>query len=579
MQTEDLVTRYQEELRALRTDAAAFAGRYPGLAPRLGLDPGQTADPMVERLVECMAWFAARLRLDSEARLPLAAQQVLSLIHPNLASPTPSVAIAALTPPKGYAKANPSGSLVPAGTSFHSLDDAGAPVRWRTAWPLRLNGAGAALRPVSENVLLLTIDEPGTLETLRLYPVGDPYTVYPLFDWANAHLRDVAVETRDKTFRSAPRAVFRAVGYGKKDFVFPENSSAHPAYQILREYFVCPDRFLFWEAHLGDIPPEHRGGTLSLRLSFASPPPADLFHGALRLETNAVPVVNLFERLSEPIRVDHSRHCHPVRAEGAGGETVEPHSILSVDAAGYGAEGETLRRYFSAVHPRAGETGAADSPSWYARRRPDVNGGCLTEIFFKSVRDFNAPFVASARLLCTNRDRAASLGAAAALRPDDPLDAESARLVSPPCPYRPPPMHGDEIWRLVSAMTLHKQSLTGGGGTESLRKILALFAPAGDEKARMQIRGILELSSRQSIEPLRAGAGLPFGGVARGHDFRLRLDPDAFRGASLFIFSGVIESFLGLYAGLNSFTRLSAWKDGDDAPLHVWPARAGEKRL
>ncbi len=429
MNPEDLVTLYQEELRALRTDAAAFAGRYPGLAPRLGLDPGQTTDPMVERLVECMAWFAARLRQDSEARLPLAAQQVLSLLHPNFASPTPSVAIAALSPPKGYAKANPSGSLVPAGTSFHSLDAEGTPVRWRTACPLLLNGAEATLRPVSEKTLLLEIRDPGTLDALRLYPVGDPYTVHPLFDWAGANLREVAVGAQDGRFRSAARPIFRAVGYEEKDFVFPENSSAHPAYRILREYFACPGRFLFWEAALGDIPPESRAGTLSLRLSFTSPPPADLFHGALRLETNAVPVVNLFERLSEPVRVDHSRHCYPVRAEGADGETVEPHSILAVETTGQGSDGGTMRSYFGILPGRAGGADAADSPSWYARRRPDVNGGCLTEIFFKPVGDFNSPFVASVRLRCTNRDRAAALGADALLRPDDPLDAGASTLI------------------------------------------------------------------------------------------------------------------------------------------------------
>lgn len=57
-----LLDYYQRELTWLRHAGSQFAERYPKVARRLQLSPGECPDPHVERLLEGFALLAARLQ-------------------------------------------------------------------------------------------------------------------------------------------------------------------------------------------------------------------------------------------------------------------------------------------------------------------------------------------------------------------------------------------------------------------------------------------------------------------------------------------------------------------------------------
>ena len=47
----------------------------------------------------------------------------------------------------------------------------------------------------------------------------------------------------------------------------------------------------------------------------------------------------------------------------------------------------------------------------------------------------------------------------------------------------------------------------------------------------------------------------------------------------VFLMASIIERFLGLYASVNSFSRLTALVRGRSGKLKTWPARAGDRIL
>jgi type VI secretion system protein ImpG len=47
----------------------------------------------------------------------------------------------------------------------------------------------------------------------------------------------------------------------------------------------------------------------------------------------------------------------------------------------------------------------------------------------------------------------------------------------------------------------------------------------------------------------------------------------------MFLFAMVLEHFFGLYASINSFTRLTLFSKSQSGPLRRWPARAGQQSL
>src|SRR5262252_4234029 len=110
-----LLQYYNLELQHLRETGAEFAQQFPKIAARLGMKGIEVADPYVERLLEGVAFLAARVQLKMDAEFPRFSQRLLEVVYPNYLAPTPSAAIVCLTPK--HAEINvESGFLLPRGT-------------------------------------------------------------------------------------------------------------------------------------------------------------------------------------------------------------------------------------------------------------------------------------------------------------------------------------------------------------------------------------------------------------------------------------------------------------------------------
>lgn len=586
MSGDSFATFYQEELVALRKDAYRFGKRYPEIAGGLGIRWGDTPDPMAERVIEAMAWFAARIRRDSEARLPLAARQVLQRVHPNFVRPVPSIGIASLVTAEGFADAHPAGRMLDAGARFHCAGGTGGAgadggvVRWRTGWPVLLSGARVRECRVGERSLDLLVGDIRELPALRLFVCGDPFVAHSLHQWVHCAAVDVLVDGG-----SVGRGALSPGGLSAEDLVLPRASFAHPGYQLVQEYFVCPDRFLFWDIDLSRYAGQgrERGGVAEISLRLRLPPPEGVRGDLVRFDACAVPLVNLHETVAEPVEVDHTRHSYPLVADRSAPDRAEVHSILEMDALYPGGRAFRIPCQSEARGADAGDDGGAGR-RWYERRVPRVTGGGTdVELFFKFSRpeEMREAFTVSARVLCTDRGRAAAVGNSVVLENDDEMDVASAIMERPPTRQYDPPLDGGELWRLVDALTLRRGApsweLSGENGMAAIRETLRLFIPEGCQGARAQVDGIVGWECEDTLAPLRATRLRPMGGAARGHAFVMRLDPGAFRNSSPFLFASVVESFLALFAGAGSFTRLTAYA-GDDE-LCRWPARCGAVRL
>lgn len=559
---------YQEELVALRRDAYRFGKRHSEMAGSLGLHWGDSPDPMAERVIEAMAWFAARVRRDSQARMPLAARQILQRIHPHFVRPVPSIGIASLTPTDNFAEAHPAGRILPAGSRFHCADPDGGVIRWRTGHPIRLNGARVVDCGFDGDSLNLVVKDIRDLPSLRLFPWGNPFTAHSLHQWVHSGAADVLVDGE-----SIGRDSLTPGGLSPEELALPRDSFAHPGYQLLQEYFVCPDRFLFWDIDLSRSP--ERRAEMKISIPLRLPPPDSVRLDLVRFDTCAVPLVNLHERMAEPILVEHTRHSYPLEPDRTNPDAAEIHSILEVEAIRPGGASFAVP-----PHGAAGMKTGATGWRWYERRTPRTTGtGTDVELFFKSTNpeDSDEPFTVSARVLCTDRGRAAAVGNNTELKNDDEMEITSAVMERPPTRQYDPPLSGDDLWRLVDAMTARRGELSGKNGLSAIRETLRLFIPDGCRGAHAQADAITGWKSEDTLVPLRPSRHLPMGGAARGHAFTMRLDPNGFKNSSPFLFASVVDSFLSLFAGINSVTQLTAYA-GDDE-LRAWPPRLGSRRL
>ena len=93
-----LLEHYNVELQHLREMGAEFAHQFPKIAARLGMNGLEVADPYVERLLEGVAFLAARVQLKLNAEFPRFTQALLDIIYPHYLAPTPAMLVAQLQP-------------------------------------------------------------------------------------------------------------------------------------------------------------------------------------------------------------------------------------------------------------------------------------------------------------------------------------------------------------------------------------------------------------------------------------------------------------------------------------------------
>jgi type VI secretion system protein ImpG len=94
--SDTLLPYYDRELTAIKRLAAEFADTHPKIAGRLRLSADAVDDPHVARLLEGVAFLAARVhhRLDDE--FPELTDALLGLLYPHYLSPMPSCIVVQL---------------------------------------------------------------------------------------------------------------------------------------------------------------------------------------------------------------------------------------------------------------------------------------------------------------------------------------------------------------------------------------------------------------------------------------------------------------------------------------------------
>src|SRR2546425_11767923 len=96
--SEALYPYYERELLFIRQLAQDFAKQYPAAAGRLLLEPTQSTDPHVERLIEGFAFLAGRIHHKLDDEFPELTDALLVLLYPTYLAPVPSIGLVQFDP-------------------------------------------------------------------------------------------------------------------------------------------------------------------------------------------------------------------------------------------------------------------------------------------------------------------------------------------------------------------------------------------------------------------------------------------------------------------------------------------------
>lgn len=609
---DELLQYYERELTYLRRMGAEFGRQYPRVASGLQLEPTRSDDPHVERLLEGFAFLAARVHLKLDSDFPLITEALLDTVYPEYTRPIPSMSLVHFQPDPEQSQVG-TGYTIARDTLLHSRDVSGVQCRFRTCydttlWPIEIREAAwvaphqlqppvrgtestAALR-----VRLRALGEASfdklPLQTLRFYLNAEPNVAAALYELLCNNCTEILLRNPARPTEPAvrlPASSLQPVGFAPDEGVLPMPRRSFIGYRLLTEYFTFPEKFYFLD--LTELQRLRNGSsTKELELvfliaRFERAERRALLESAVNADVmrlGCTPVINLFPRVSEPVLLTQRRPEYPVIADARRRDAVEIYSVEEVAAVTAGRPDvlhlEPLYAY------RHGHTEGVPKQYWSASRRPrDWRTSGPWDVFL-SFMDIDAQLVhpdvdsVTARLLCYNADlpKRLSIGDPAGdfeLPGGGPIRRIAA--LTQPTPLVRPRAESALLWRLVSLLSLNFVSLVEGGPA-ALQELLRLHNLRDSAAAEKEIQAIVGLGASPTYARIAGEHGLAFG---RGHRVSLQLDEDQFAGGGVYLFSSVIERFLGLYTSLNSFNVLHVTTRQRKESLKEWPPRAGWKAL
>lgn len=571
---------FQDELANLRDLGAEFSEAYPSIAPMLS---GATTDPDVERLLEGVAFLTALLRQKLDDDFPELIHELIRLIWPHYLRPVPCSTVVAFTPKPTLKQS----AVVPAGVHVRSVPVEGTSCTFRTCYdvelhPIRLSGAKFVEKAGKSPAITLDLElrdlklsdwSPGSL---RFFLAGGYKEATDLYLLLRRHVTEVILTPSDggKPFRLSPEHI-RPVGFSGDEGLISYPTRSFSGYRVLQEYFVLPEKFLFLDL-VGWDQWTDRGEGTTFQITFEldelpfRPPRVKRDHFVL----SATPVVNVFPQDAEPIRVDHRTTEYPVRAAGGSPEHYQVYAVHGVVGFVQGTAEQRPYVPFDVFTPQGKGT-----PVYHLsvkRSATKTVSDVFLSVAYPPEMKLATAETLSIQLECTNGNLPESLqvGDISVPTSDSPEFAEFRNIRAPSATVLPP-LGKNLLWCLLSHLSLNYSSLAKA---ENLRAVLEMYI-----FSETRDRGRVTANKKRvaGIEAVRATPSnkLVSGVMMRGQEIVVQILEDHFSGAGdLFLFGSVLDSFLGSYATMNSYTELVV-DEASKGDQYRWPARIGEHFL
>ncbi|MER8962563.1 type VI secretion system baseplate subunit TssF [Mesorhizobium sp. M0701] len=615
---------YEEELTHIRALAAEFADMHPAVARNLSLDTVPCPDPYVERLLDGVAFLAARTRLKVDAERSRFSRAVLDVLYPDLVTPAPATAVVVFKPGQ-QVQTMIGGHVVKRNTRLVSSLQPGLSTRCTfttaqdiTLWPIAITSVGyfqdrSALAAAGiariggvdgEAALRITLARTGkgkldelSLDRLDLY--FSARTKAPLlFDAIFGACAAVGARPEGKANPISPLPVPEMVGINDDEALMPRTRPTFEGYRLLREYFMMPERFHY--ARVSGLQPIVRTCTAELEIIFIfkRPVPEVADVTAADFELFATPIINLFERECNVVELDPRKTRQVLHADRTRARDFEIYRVIRVEDADSEGSDAAIPELFSLGQNRGSgwvySTERRPRRPTEEERRDGLTRTSYTgdDVFLAISRPAESPANRPLKrvdvvALCTNRDLPIlDDNPTLTLEAGDPV--ETIRLLGalrPPRPAIPAALpagaagesRADNLaWRLVAQLALNFLSLAKEArGVGPLHALLELYADRGDPSLARNVHSIVRIDSRSVIERLQIDGPMCFG---RGTEVTLHVDQSVLAGQSTLLLSALLARLFARHAGINGFVRTRTWllQKQEDVP---WPMTPGNRYL
>lgn len=590
-----LLSYYQKELSTLHQHGKAFAHLFPKVARRLGFSEGRSEDPHIERMIESFALLTAQIHQRLDDDMQQVTSGLMQTLAPQLLRTFPSACIVQLSPQRKTSGMTTKKPLA-AGLGLTTKPIDGQPCRFETLYPL-------TLWPASLDNFSLALDAdqmywclqlhfsvwPGAKvedQRLRLHLHGSANQVNTLYALIGSQVKQLTL-VQDEQAHELPVKMIGEVGFAAGEELYNRDARVAATHSLMHDYLLFSQKFHFIDLPLPEGFVASGGSQFSYRIVFNRCSLArQLDNLALMLDPgffrlNCTPAINLYTRRAEPINLNAQVAEYPVVADVRAQKNVEVWSINRVRIQRT-RENQTLSlNVYSLLGLDEAGIDAQNGLFWQQLQREEVIDNQVRHQSVIAFADRQGESllpegdVAQLDVTCHNGSLPTRLlngDPQGDFEADLPLAGVIINAITRPTEPQSPPGNSPSRWRLISQLTLNHVLLSGPQGCQVLKETLALYNFTNNSAFTRLVAMIQELH----VTPVntRLVEGDPHS-LARGVEITLTFSPDAQHESEYFLLCRFLDRFLGLYAPVNSFSRLVTQIDREAQTRSLWPIRAG----
>ncbi|MFA8343610.1 MAG: type VI secretion system baseplate subunit TssF, partial [Rhodothermaceae bacterium] len=492
----DFLDYYKKELSYLRSRGQEFAEKYPKVAGGLDIGIDNSSDPHIERLIESFAFLTGRIQRNIDNEFPELSTSILNNVYPQLLTPVPSMTIA------HFGTEDFDFPSIPMKIEKHhplaAFTSEGQKCKFRTCYPVELWPVAVTFAGIRNSddfhflnqknntqVLQIRIKPTGDtsladldITSLKFHIHGDTSTANLIYETLFCSGKEVKIYSHEDEKTVLSDAVIEPVGFEKEEEVLPYPKNSNYGYRLLQEFFVLPEKFLFFDIKNIDL--KKCNHYFDILIPLKKILRKEITISKKNFLLGCTPVINLFKKISEPIRIDNYQTEYKVNPDSHREQSTEIFAIESVSPTLTKEKlPDSIEPYFS-FKSKNGDSKSANI-FWYARKEESTRSNMAGQDLMLSLLNMNfEPDLPEkktlyARVICTNRNIAGSMSAGMPLESEEKLNNLKINILKRPSSRIQAPK-GKALWRLISALSLNYLSLgSDQASLESLREIVALF--------------------------------------------------------------------------------------------------------
>ncbi|MDN3611777.1 type VI secretion system baseplate subunit TssF [Vibrio ostreicida] len=575
---------FQDELSYLREAGSEFAKYNPKLTNFLGEG---VYDPDVERLLEGFAFLTGRIREKIDDELPELTQSLMTLLWPHYMRSVPSMCISELTPHLGSLTEK---TTVKRGVEMASKKVEDTECLFRTCYdvdlyPMTISNVEQSNSRTSSSVELTLTAENGQdlsrfkMDSLRFYLNGEVHITRTLYLWLFRYLDYVEIDVGGGVKQRLSADKIRPVGFADDEAILPYGKNSFSGYRLLQEYFALPEKFMFFDLFgLEWLSTVTQRSSAKVSFVFHRSLPSEVVLKDKHFRLHCTPIVNLFEKDGDPIRLEHRRSEYKVRPQSSNQEHYEVYSIGNVET---WSKNERSRKKLIEFESFEHQVNQRDKREFYKTKVSERVSGRGLERYISfhthnsDIAELDSETVL-VKLTCSNGDLAErlSVGDITLNSHNSPTYSKFSNITKPTQSVSPQ-VNGELQWQLIANMSLNYLSLAN---IDVLKVLLSTydFHSRVDRQAHRASIHRLDGIKHSQMKP----ADRVFRGTAiRGTQFSLTVDSTYFvNEGDMFLLVSVLNEFIRLYSSLNSFTELEVFDEKTGENYH-WPSLAGQQTV